>query len=287
MITKWTNIKAVLFELERFVPKDLYSEARLLEDCMRAVDKIGAVPAYELARPAFLKVVNHKFCLPTDCLQLLQIAYKANFTLTEDELRDIRELLGIEDQPYIQNSSLPYEVWFDSQFMRQGWTPLRLSTNSFALSVHCDKSRNLVSSCEHSYTVSPDGTVTTSFKDGFVLVSYYAYARDCDGVPMIPDDEDYKSALFNFCMMNLWEYRWNLKEEGAAERYLKYQQLWGLFKAKATASIRMPDVNQAENMNAMLLRLIPKERRFDSFFRNVGIPENLDFTGFSSHYVYR
>ena len=43
MITKWTNIKSVLFELERRIPKDIYSEARLIEDCMRAVDFIGAV----------------------------------------------------------------------------------------------------------------------------------------------------------------------------------------------------------------------------------------------------
>ena len=40
MVTKWTNIKSVLFELERFIPKDLYSEQRLVEDCMRAVDFI-------------------------------------------------------------------------------------------------------------------------------------------------------------------------------------------------------------------------------------------------------
>ena len=43
MITRWTNIKSVLFELERSIPKEFYNEGRLIEDCMKAVDKIGAV----------------------------------------------------------------------------------------------------------------------------------------------------------------------------------------------------------------------------------------------------
>ena len=84
MITKWTNIKSVLFELERRIPKDIYSEARLIEDCMRAVDFIGAVPTYQI-RPFFTAVSNHKFCLPVDCLQIVQVAYRENPHLTDNE----------------------------------------------------------------------------------------------------------------------------------------------------------------------------------------------------------
>jgi hypothetical protein len=287
MITKWTNIKSVLFELERWIPKDLYSEARLIEDCMRAVDKIGAIITYQ-PKIHFTAVTNHKFCLPNDCLQISQIAYKVNPSLSESELEEIRQITQIfTDTPYIGDSELPEQVWWDNWQHRVGWMPLRLSTNTFALSVHCDDSRNITSSCEHTYTVTPDAIVTTSCKEALIMVAYFAYPKDCDGNYMIPDDEYYKEALISYCLMEAWKFRWNLKEEGAGERYKEYQMLWGLNKAKATASIRMPDLANAENMAHLLLRLIPKNRRFDTFYRNLGAPENLDFKGFTAHSLYR
>lgn len=286
MITKWTNIKSVLFELERRIPKDLYSEARLIEDCMRAVDFIGAVPTYQV-RPFFTTVENHKFCIPTDCLQIIQIAHLPNPNLTDNELEEIRQMLQILPDTPIENSTLPQQVWWDNWQWKRGWVPLRLSTDSFALSVHCENSRNLSSTCEHTYTVSPDGTITTSCKKAFIMMSYYAYPKDCDGNFLIPDVEDYKQALINYCMMNLWQFRWELKEEGAGERYKEYQHLWGLFKAKGTASIRMPDLSSADAMNQILLRLIPNSKRFNNFYKNLGQPEQLDLNGYSNGSLYR
>lgn len=288
MITKWTNIKSVVFELERIVPKEFYNESRLIEDCMRAVDRIGAIISYQ-PKIAFKKVTNYKTCLPLDCLQISQIAYKTNWCLTTDELTTITEdLTRIDTCPAMDDSCLPYQIWFDNHlYSHRNWEPLKLSTNTFALAVHADNCPNLRYSCQYEYTVTPDKIITTNFKDGYLAIAYYAYPTDCDGVPMIPDDEDYKEALRAFVQMNLWEIRWNLKEEGAYERYLKYQQLWSLFKAKGSASIRMPDLAEAENLNRINNRLIPKTRRFETFFSNLNSEESLSMVGFNSGFVYR
>ncbi len=286
MITKWIDIKSVLFEVERFIPKDIYSEQRLINDCMRAVDMIGAVPTYE-QKTKFIKVENYKTCVPQDCLQIVQVAYKANFCLSDEDLCQIKEMMGYDDESLLENSTLPLQVWTSSQFYQQAWSPLMLATGSFALSVHSDNCININHSCQYEYSVSPDGTMTFNFKTGFICISYWAYPTDCHGNPLIPDIEDYKEALRNYCLMTSWEYRWNLKEEGAEQRYIKYQQLWGLFKAKATASLRMPDVTQAQGMQNILSSLIPRNRRFYTFFNNLTNQENLDMGGFSSHYKYR
>jgi len=286
MITKWTNIKSVLFELERRIPKDIYSEPRLIEDCMRAVDFIGAVPTYQV-RPFFTVVENHKFCIPSDCLQIIQIAHQPNPNLTDNELDEIRQMLQILPDTPIENSTLPQQVWWDNWQHRRGWVPLRLSTNTFASSVHCENSRNLTSTCEHSYTISPDGIVTTSSKKAFIMMTYYAYPKDCDGNFLIPDVEDYKQALIDYCMMNSWQFRWELKEEGAAERYKEYQMLWSLFKAKAQASIRMPDLASADNMMNISLKLIPNTHRFSNFYQTLGNPEQLNLNGYSQGSLYR
>lgn len=286
MITKWIDIKSVLFELERFIPKDIYSEQRLINDCMRAVDMIGAVPTYE-QKVKFIKVDNFKACIPNDCLQIIQIAHKNNFTLDDEDLQDIKEMMGFDNVPLLENSTLPLQVWMSSRFYQMRWTPLRLSTSSFAMSVHVDNCKNIGYNCNYEYSVSPDGSMTFNFKTGFICISYWAYPTDCNNNPLIPDVEDYKEALKNYCLMTSWEYRWNLKEEGAEQRYLKYQQLWGLYKAKATASLRMPDVTQAQGMQNILSSLIPRNRRFYNFFNGLTNQENLNMNGFSSGYTYR
>lgn len=295
MITKWTNIKSVLFELERRIPKDIYSEARLIEDCMRAVDFIGAVPSYQ-QKIKFMKVDEYKACLPSDCLQIVQIAHKNDFCLSNTDILSLATTAQscnsgcvdcTEDTVTFDINDIVSQVLLQSPGFMNSWSPLSLSTNSFAMSVHCDNCVNLRTRCNYEYTVSPDGTLTFNFQKGYICVSYYAYPKDCDGTYLIPDVEDYKQALVNYCMMNAWQYRWELKEEGSGERYKEYQMLWSLFKAKANASIRMPDVAQAQNMMNITLKLIPNTRRFNNFFSTLGHSENLNLNGYSNGSLYR
>lgn len=291
MITKWTNIKSVLFELERIIPKEFYNEGRLLEDCMVAVDKIGAIITYE-PKIKFVEVDNYKACIPIGCLQINQIAYKTDFRLSNTDIMSLAATSGDcvdcgdaePVQPYDINN-ITYASIINSNYFNINWKPLRLSTNSFALAVHSDNCVNIGANCQHEYSVSPDGTMTFNFQKGYICIAYYAYPVDCDNIPLIPDDEDYKAALRNYCLMLSWELRWNMKEDGAAERYMKYQQLWGLMKAKATASIRMPDVAQADNLMHISLKLIPNTRRFNNFFSTLNSPENLKMQG--DQYRYR
>lgn len=291
MITKWTNIKSVLFELESWIPKEYYNENRLIEDCMKAVDKIGAVITYQ-PKVKFIEVDQYKACLPIDCLQIIQIAHKNTFKLDNADIMVLSATPGdcvdcgeTPNQSNFNLNDITSQTLITSEYFHRNWTPLRLSTNTFALGVHCDNCVNITANCQYEYTVTPDGIMTFNFQKGYICVSYYAYPTDCDGVPMIPDDEDYKEALKSYCLMNSWERRWNLKEEGASERYLKYQQLWGLMKAKATASIRMPDLGEAENLMQISTKLIPNNRRFNSFFSTMNTPETLRMQG--RQYWYR
>lgn len=286
MITKWTSIKSVLLTLQGMIPADMYNEVLLIEDCARAMDMIGAIIQYK-PNVVFKHVENYSTTLPKGLIQINQIAYKKNFILTEANAQAIRDTLGIDNEQYMEDSDLPNLAWLGSNEFRSAWQPLTLNTNTFALSVHCDDCPNIGANCQYSYTVTPDGEITTTFKEGYICISYLSYPLDCDGNFMIPDDEDYKEALRSYCLMRNWEMRWNMKEEGADARYSKYQQLWGLFKAKATASIRMPDVAEAQNLLEITSRLIPKARRFYSFFGNLNSPEALNMGGRSTGYYYR
>lgn len=278
------SIKAILDDVVRFIPPDSFNEMEIIEDCSKAMDSIGYILQYEPA-VAFVKINNYKGCLPKGLVQLNQIAYKTNFSITQDDIASIRQLTSLDEETYPSNG-LPLAL-LQSQWYRSHWQPLRLSTNTFAMSVLCEDC-GMIScpTCEYEYTLLPDGHIVTNFSEGFVCVSYLKYPVDCNGEFLIPDNENYKEALKNFALMRQWEIRWNMKEEGSEKLYSKYQSLWGLFKAKATADMRIT-LDSLENVKNIRTRLIPKYNGFNRFFGNLNSGENLNEKGFSTGFINR
>jgi len=279
MVAKWIPLQSVLDTLGDTISGEFWSERTVLEHAARAMEMIGARVQYQ-TDVKVLQVSNHKALLPKGLVQINQIAYKFNGSLTAEDEFDIKKALGIDNEPYMQNSTLwMHSTWLQSPWNRDEnkWKPLRLSTNTFALAIHQDNCVNFTAKCEHSYTVSTDGTITTSFKDGYIYISYLRYPMDCDGNFLIPDHEYYKEALRCYIMMRLWEYRMNMKEEGAGQLYLQYRDQWGLIKAKATAVINAPDLDEMENIRNIYNRIVPKYRQYYSFFGNLGKEESFNF----------
>jgi hypothetical protein len=281
---QFISIKSVLDDVVRFIPPDSFNEMEIIEDCSKAMDKIGYILQYEPAI-AFVPIKQYKGCLPKGLVQLNQIAYKTNFAITQDDIVSIRELTSLDVNNY-PSDGLPLAL-LQSSWYRSHWQPLRLSTNTFALSVLCEDCGLLsCPTCEYEYTILPDGHIVTNFVDGYVCVSYMKYPTDCDGEFLIPDNENYKEALKNFALMRQWEIRWNMKEEGSERLYMKYQAQWGLFKAKATADMRIT-LDSLENVKNIRNRLIVRENSFNRFFGNLNSSEKLNEKGFSTGYLNR
>lgn len=277
MVTKFISIRSVLDTLQDTIPTQFWNEMTMLEHCSRSMDMIGAKPQYE-DNIWFAKVENHKTCLPKGLIQINQIAYRVDGCITDKDKDSINEILGIKPGQFMDNSNLwKLASFFSSDYYCKYWKPLRLSTNTFAKAIHVDNCPNLYVDCDQTYTVSPDGTMTTSFKDGIVCFSYTSVPVDCNGDFLIPDTEYYKDALRCYCMMRIWEYRMNMKEEGADKLFSYYQNQWSLMKGKAVSSIREPDLAELENIKNVWTRLIPKSRRFSGFFGNLASEERTKF----------
>lgn len=101
-------------------------------------------------------------------------------------------------------------------------------------------------------------------EDGCVRVHYTITPLDENGLPLIPDNEDYKQALYLYV-------RKMMQGAGWVDKQYTIQQLDELFEkhaARARAQIRYPSVDSMEGKVERMTRFVPPTDYFDSFFNS-------------------
>ena len=114
--------------------------------------------------------------------------------------------------------------------------------------------------------------INTSICDGTVRIFYKAIPVDEDGFPLIPDNEDYKEALY-------WYVRAKMIGTGYEDTVFKIgdcEQRYNLHATRAIGQIRYPSVDQMETKLEISTRLILPENYFETFFSNPGKEGTLD-----------
>jgi hypothetical protein len=116
---------------------------------------------------------------------------------------------------------------------------------------------------DHHYYEIEYGNILTDFPEGLVTIFYRATPTDEDGMPLIPDNSNYKEALY-------WYVRGKMIGAGFDDTIVKMQecdQKFEFYAARAIAEIQYPSPDQMETRLATFARLIPKEDYFESYFR--------------------
>lgn len=262
---KFISIKTALIDVFDTVDENIISTNEILEWASKAMGQIGAYESHEQA--IVIKAVeNYQTWLPKGTLQVNQILYKLNFEFTSEDMEHTRFVNDIykkfHEQFYIRD---PYYERY--------WKPLRASTNSFVLSVLCDNSPNLQTNCEQEYTILPNGKIVTSFEKGYIIISYMRAPIDDDGYFLIPNDDELVEALRFYVLSRLWEKRWNRKEEGASEKFQYYTTKWGIYKTMLRGKLKLPTSDQMQNIIEYSQSLLPKSKRYYSYFGTLGVPD--------------
>ena len=117
--------------------------------------------------------------------------------------------------------------------------------------------------------------LTLSIKKGKVCIAYLRFPVDCDGFPMIPDNNSYKEAVKRFMMMKVDYLKWrqNPSDRGFKDLYEHSEQQWNWYCGQAQNQGKMPDLGKMENIKNMLLRLRPNIKAFSSYFTTLASPE--------------
>jgi hypothetical protein len=112
-------------------------------------------------------------------------------------------------------------------------------------------------------------SISTTFRDGFVTVSYLAFPVDCDGFPLVPDTSSFKDAMF-------WKVAYHLCMRGhefqAQEmRSLVFcKQQWNFYCKQARGEANAPNLEQLDQYSKIWTSLIPYYFEFDNDFKNTG-----------------
>jgi len=113
------------------------------------------------------------------------------------------------------------------------------------------------------YYYTEMGTLNTSFADGEVTIYYQAVEIDEDGYPMIPDNANYKQALYYYCRGMMIGAGWKDPVFDYTTCMTEFERYGG----RALAEIRMPSPDQMERRVKNFVRFIPDAGYYDNFFR--------------------
>lgn len=107
------------------------------------------------------------------------------------------------------------------------------------------------------------GNILTDFPEGLVTVFFRRTPVDEDGMPLIPDNSNYKEALY-------WYVRGKMIGAGFDDTIVKMEQCdikFEKFAGRAIAEIEYPSPDQMESRLHTFCRLVPPEDYFENYFR--------------------
>lgn len=270
------------------------------EYIMEGILKIGAIQQYE-HKVAILPIECHQVALPCDLYKLGQVAFSfcngggwlpmrkatSSFGVFHDRECSNEPCMLIPDTamfPLVKNM-------FNLNTDREALDKLNEDTNlrqtlsillnqwtvgtvngKFVPGV-VDHRDGTMFSNELQYTTKP-GYINTCMPRGFVKISYYAIYTDEDSMPMIPDLESYKEAIYWYVTMKLM-YPKKLKGQISQGDYYDIRNSYNFYRKQAYAEAMMPTVDDLETISNIYTKLYPEINDHSMFFSTSGDEQNI------------
>lgn len=298
MISSASVVAKVIADLD--LKEDQIRITDIREWIMEGILKIGAVQQYE-HKVAILPIECHQVALPCDLYKLGQVAFSfcngggwlpmrkatSSFGVFHDRECSNEPCMLIPDTamfPLVKNM-------FNLNTDREALEKLNEDTNlrqtlsillnqwtvgtvngKFVPGV-VDHRDGTMFSNELQYTTKP-GYINTCMPRGFVKISYYAIYTDEDSMPMIPDLESYKEAIYWYVTMKLM-YPKKLKGQISQGDYYDIRNSYNFYRKQAYAEAMMPTVDDLTTISNIYNKLYPEINDQDTFFSTSGDEQNI------------
>lgn len=298
MISSASVVAKVIADLD--LKEDQIRITDIREWIMEGILKIGAIQQYE-HKVAILPIECHQVALPCDLYKLGQVAFSfcngggwlpmrkatSSFGVFHDRECSNEPCMLIPDTamfPLVKNM-------FNLNTDREALEKLNEDTNlrqtlsillnqwtvgtvngKFVPGV-VDHRDGTMFSNELQYTTKP-GYINTCMPRGFVKISYYAIYTDEDSMPMIPDLESYKEAIYWYVTMKLM-YPKKLKGQISQGDYYDIRNSYNFYRKQAYAEAMMPTVDDLETISNIYTKLYPEINDHNMFFSTSGDEQNI------------
>lgn len=298
MISSASVVAKVIADLD--LKEDQIRITDIREWIMEGILKIGAIQQYE-HKVAILPIECHQVALPCDLYKLGQVAFSfcngggwlpmrkatSSFGVFHDRECGNEPCMLIPDTamfPLVKNM-------FNLNTDREALNKLNEDTNlrqtlsillnqwtvgtvngKFVPGV-VDHRDGTMFSNELQYTTKP-GYINTCMPRGFVKISYYAIYTDEDSMPMIPDLESYKEAIYWYVTMKLM-YPKKLKGQISQGDYYDIRNSYNFYRKQAYAEAMMPTVDDLETISNIYTKLYPEINDHSMFFSTSGDEQNI------------
>lgn len=113
-----------------------------------------------------------------------------------------------------------------------------------------------------SYYKISGNCIQTSFECGFIKLHYLARPLGEDGYPLIPDNQNFRTALYWYVLGMLI----GAGFEHPVFNYDKTQANFELYAARAIGEITYPSLDEAARINRSFVRLVPPTHFYEDFF---------------------
>lgn len=260
----------------------------------QAMEKIGAIT--QLAhKVAVIPVQDHQAKLPCDLYRLGQVAFSFCNSAGWLPMRKSTSSFGVYCNNKCSNACMLVK---DQAMFPLVKNMFNLTTDKQALDkLNSDKElRSTLSTLLNCYTVNTvngkftgtntnfsnelqymtkPGYIMTNVPEGFVKIEYYSIYTDDDGMPMIPDMESYKEAIFWYIVMK-WMYIKKIKGQIDAKTYYDAQTSWNFYRKQAYTEAMIPSsVDDLDTIKNIWHKLYPEIDDQDLFMSTTGEEQNI------------
>ena len=293
MISSASVVAKVIADLD--LREDEIRITDIREWIMESILKIGAIQQFE-HKVEILPIESHQVSLPCDLYKLDQVAYSyccnggwlpmrkatSSFGVSHDNQCCSKACMLVQDAamfPLVKNM---FNLTNDrealdklnednnlretlSTLINQNTVP---TVNGRYLGNRIGHKDGTMYSYDLQYMTKP-GYIMTNVPRGYIKISYYAIYTDEDSMPMIPDLESYKEAIYWYVTMKLM-YPKKLKGQISQGDYYDIRNSYNFYRKQAYAEAMMPTVDDLENVKNTWHKLYPEMNDHDTFFSTSG-----------------
>jgi hypothetical protein len=246
-----------------------------------AIEKIGAYSQFE-NKVVVVQFENYIKQLPNDLYRLSQIEYSSdnknwlpmvvgsnsyNTSILDQPDGDIyvhdNEYITLVKMLYnITDTQIALELLNSSPEIRTTLDAL-LQSHNYSIS---DLTRPYSELLKYQINL---GNIKLNIREGYLRISYLSMQVDDGGLPLIPDMDEYREAIYRYCTMKLF-YPKYLNGSLNMNVYQDMQYEWAWARQAAYASAIMPTVDGLEAIKNDWVKLFPEVNAHSNSFDTLG-----------------